>query len=159
MPPRIAPAFTFPYIRRMTSRAKTFWTILISGTIAILLPMTIVTILRRAMGKMITEDNASIVFSEFQAALHQGNIVHDPVAAASVANEAYRNKTNNVLIDGWGKPMNIYAVMHGNSCELDIQSAGPDGNFGDSDDLTLRQTFDLSPSKPSTTQSVGATSQ
>jgi hypothetical protein len=129
----------------MSSRAKTFWTILACATVAVLLPVTAYTIIRKSMARMITDDNASIVFSEFQAALDKGSTVRDPITAASVANQAYRDKTSGILVDGWGKPMHIYADIHGASCDLNIQSAGPDGNFGDSDDVTIEKTFDLSP--------------
>jgi hypothetical protein len=131
----------------MSRRAKTFWTILITASIAVLLPITIYHIVRASMARMITDDNASIVFSEFQTALDHGSTVRDPITAAAVANEAYREKTTGILVDGWGKPMHIYAEMHGTSCDLNIQSAGPDGNFGDSDDVTIEKTFDLSPGK------------
>jgi hypothetical protein len=131
----------------MSSRVKNLWTILICAIVAVLLPITAYTIIRASLAKMITDDNASIVFTEFQTALDHGSTVRDPITAAAVANQAYREKTTGILVDGWGKPMHIYAEIHGTSCELNIQSAGPDGNFGDSDDVTNEKTFDLSPGK------------
>jgi len=131
----------------MSSRAKTFWTIFMCAAIAVLLPVTAYTVIRKSLARMITDDNASIVFSEFQNALEHGSTVRDPITAAAVANQAYREKTSGIVVDGWGKPMHIYAEIHGTSCDLNIQSAGPDGNFGDSDDVTIKKTFDLSPGK------------
>lgn len=124
-------------------RAKTLWTILIAGTIAVLLPITLVHILRSTMGRMITNDNANIVFQEFQLAIDHGSEIHDPRSAAAIAQQAYVEKTKLVLLDGWGNPMHIYAVLQGNSCELNIQSAGPDGKYGTSDDVSIERTFEL----------------
>jgi hypothetical protein len=131
----------------MSSGVKTFWTIFICAAIAVSLPITLYTIVRRSMARMITNDNAGIVFTEFQNALDHGSAVRDPISAAAVADQAYREKMTGILVDGWGKPMHIYAEIHGTSCDLNIQSAGPDGNFGDSDDVTNEKTFDLLPAK------------
>jgi hypothetical protein len=136
----------------MTGRAKTFWTILITGSIAVLLPIVLVKIVRASMGRLITDDNAGIVFTQFQEAINEGAVIHDPITAAAAANEAYEKKTHGILVDGWAKRMNVFAAVEGNSCQLNIQSAGPDGNFGTKDDVTIEQTFDISPVKKPATQ-------
>ncbi len=124
-------------------RGKTFWTILISGSIAVALPVAGVYLVRLMMARMITKDNAGVVFSQFQIAINHGNLIYDPVTAAAVAEQAYRDKTSAVLLDGWGKRMHVYAVIQDKTCALHVQSAGPDGNFGGSDDLDIEQTFEL----------------
>lgn len=133
----------------MTKVAKNVSTFLIAGIVAVLIPVCVTMLLRKGMAKMLTDDNASVLFGEFASALKQGNIVRDPLTAAEVARQAYQEKSHGILVDGWMHPMHVYAVLNGSSCELHLQSAGPDGNFGNADDLNYQQTFDVG-GKPTT---------
>jgi hypothetical protein len=134
----------------MTKVAKNLSTFFIAGTVAVLIPLCVIALLRRAMGKMLTDDNAGIAFVEFGKAIQEGNIVHDPATAVALANSAYLKRTTGILVDGWSRPMHMYAVISGAQCELHIQSAGRDGVFGDADDLNYQQTFDLRGGRPTT---------
>jgi hypothetical protein len=136
----------------INAEPKTNWrratrTFVATGVLAVLLPVGLVMAVKALMGPMITRDNASIAFREFQSAIDTGAQIRDPRTATAVATEAYRNKTGGILLDGWNHPMHIYAVVQGTTCQLNIQSAGPDGNFGDGDDLTIEKQFDLVPGK------------
>jgi hypothetical protein len=134
----------------MTKTAKNVWTFLIAGTVAILIPIGVVLLLQKTLAKTVTDDNASVMFAEFGPALHSGNIVHDPLTAAALAREAYQKKSGGILVDGWANPMHVYAILNGRTCELHLQSSGPDGRFGDADDLNYQQTFDLGGGSPTT---------
>lgn len=126
-------------------RLKTAWTVLIALAITLSLACAAYFIISRTMARMITRDNAGIVFDQFQAVLDKGEvIIHDPATAASVAERAYREKMSGPPVDGWANLMRISAVIHGNSCQMTVQSAGPDGAFGTADDMLMQRTFDLS---------------
>jgi hypothetical protein len=128
--------------------AKTFWTVVISFALTAILPISAYLVFKLLMTRMITRDNAGEVFDQFQAVLDQGAIIiHDPYMAASVADKAYRAKEAAAAIDGWNNPMRITAVVNGDSCQLTVTSAGPDGAFGTADDMPMQRTFDLSKTK------------
>jgi hypothetical protein len=125
-------------------RARTFWTVLIAFAITLPLPFAAYFGFKLIMTKVVTRDNASVVFDQFQEAISQGSvIIHDPFMAASVADQAYRLKMHGPAVDGWADPMRITAVVKGNSCQLTVISAGPDGAFGTADDIRMQRTFDL----------------
>jgi len=133
----------------MTSpRAKTAWTVLIAFAITLTLPFSAYFVFSRLMAPMFTRDNMGIVLDQFQAALDKGNlIIHDPATAATVAERAYREKMRGPPVDGWANLMRISAVVQGDSCQLTVLSAGPDGAFGTGDDLSMQRSFDLHPAK------------
>jgi hypothetical protein len=127
--------------------AKSFFTFLIAGVFFISLPVVVFFIFRFFMARMITTDNAGIVFDEFQGVLDKGAIIRDPLMAADVAGQAYREKMKQTALDGWGRPFRIHSSVRGSRCELKIESAGPDGAFGTGDDVSLERTFDLPAAK------------
>ncbi len=132
----------------MHRNAKTFRTVLIAFAVTLPLPFAAYFVFGKLMTKMITRDNAGIVFDQFQAALDQGDIIiHDPMTAANVADRAFRAKMGGPPVDGWANLMRISAVIHGNSCQMTVLSAGPDGAFGTADDMSMVRSFDLSEPK------------
>jgi hypothetical protein len=132
--------------------AKSYWSFVIALPIFLLLPVIAFFGFRYFMARMITRDNAGIVFEQFQVALDKGAIIRDPMMAADVAELGYRDRMHGLPVDGWGHPFRIEGSISGNSCVLTVQSAGPDGSFGTGDDVSLSQTFELheSKAKPST---------
>ena len=125
-------------------RARAVWTALIAGSVLLLIPVAVFVLFRTYMSRLITRDNTDIVLQEFQTAIDHGTIVHDPADAALVAERAYRERSNAVPLDGWGHHLEIAAELHGDSCTLNVQSAGPDGLMGTGDDLTESRSYNLS---------------
>jgi hypothetical protein len=126
-------------------RARTVWTVLIAFAITLTLPFTAYFVFSKLMTRMITRDNAGIVFDQFQAALDKGGVfIHDSASAVSVAERAYLEKASGTALDGWSNPMRISAIVQGNSCQLIVLSAGADGAFGTADDISMTRSFDLS---------------
>jgi len=127
---------------------RTFLTVLIAFAVTLPLPFIAYFGFTRLMAPKITRDNAGIVLDLFQAALDKGDaIIHDPVTAATVADQAYRAKMDGPPVDGWANLMRISAVIHGDSCAMTVLSAGPDGAFGTRDDIAIQRSFDLSKPK------------
>jgi predicted P-loop ATPase/GTPase len=127
------------------TRARTFLTVLIAFAITLPLPFAAYFGFKLIMTKVVTRDNAGIVFDQFQETIDQGLVViHDSFTAANVADQAYRLKMHGPAVDGWADPFRITAVVKGDSCQLTVVSAGPDGAFGTADDIRMERTFDLS---------------
>jgi len=87
--------------------AKSVWTFLIAGVFFVSLPIGVFYTFRFFMARMITRDNAGIVFDQFQETLDKGAIIHDGMVAADIADQDYREKMNQTALDGWGKPFRI----------------------------------------------------
>jgi hypothetical protein len=122
-------------------------TVILCLVIAVSLPLTLIGIFRAMMSRFITRDNASIIFDQFQSALDHGSVVRDSVAVSDVATTAYWNKTQAIPLDGWGHQVRISGVVHGNSCQMTVLSAGSDGAFGTGDDVAFQRSFDLTAKK------------
>ncbi len=124
---------------------KTLRTILVAFAVTLPLPFVAYFCFSKLMAPKITRDNAGLVLDEFQAALDKGEIIiHDPMTAADVAGRAYTEKMSGPPVDGWATLMRISAVIHGNTCEMTVLSAGPDRAFGTGDDVATERSFELS---------------
>ena len=126
-------------------------TFFICAVIFISLPIGVYFTFKSVGSRMITQDNAGIVFDEFQAALDKGAMIHDNALAIDVAEQSYHERMHQYALDGWGRQFRFYASAKGSTCVLTLQSAGPDGTFGTADDISLSRTYDLSvTNKPAT---------
>ncbi len=95
----------------MTPRAKNRLTLFIAGPIVLLIPVLIYFLLRLTLAGGVTQDNASLVFQQFQIAIDHGEQIRDRVTAEAVARRAFLEaKMGPVLVDGWG--LIITSLVH-----------------------------------------------
>jgi hypothetical protein len=130
---------------------RSLYTFFMTSIVAVSLPIGIFFAIRFFMARIITRDNADMIFMQFAETLKGGAMIRDGYMAAEVADHAYHQKMNQTALDGWGKPFRIRGKVDDNHCVLTVLSAGPDGAFGTADDVSLQQTFSLSATKAGAT--------